>query len=142
RREGRAGPRFDGERRGIGAERARFRGQGLSIRIAKGRNDQEWSVGRILGALCAALGVSRDEIGNIKMRDSHTEVELSPAAIASLDDGGRRRLIDRGLISGASGEPRLGGARRERRFDRSGERLGKRNFERTSERRPRYGRDA
>lgn len=139
RREGRASSRFDGERRGLATERARFRGQGLSIRIAKGRNDQEWSVGRILGALCAALGVSRDEIGNIKMRDSHTEVELSPAAIASLDDGGRRRLIDRGLISG---EPRLGGARRERRFDRSGERLGKRNFERTSERRPRYGRDA
>lgn len=129
--------RFDEDRRAAPMLRTRFRGHGFSIRIAKGRNDQEWSVGRILGALCTALGVSRDEIGNIKMRDSHTEVELSPAAIASLDGGGRRRLISRGLISGAFGEPQLSGPRRERRFDPSGKRPAQKSFAPSPERRAR-----
>ena len=138
RREGRTGGRFDGSPR----ERLRFRdgasprGRGVLIRVSKGRNDQEWSVGRILGALCSSLGVNRNEIGNIKMRDSYTEVELSPAALDSLNDGGRSRLIDRGLLDGGPREPRLAGPRRERRFDRSGERLDRERFDR-HERRPR-----
>lgn len=134
RREGRMGlRRGKDENRGFSVENPRFRSRGISIRITKGRNDQDWSVGRILGALCSALGVNRNEIGNIKMRDSHTEVELSPAAIASLDDGGRSRLIDRGLLSGSAREPHLGGPHRERRFDRSGESFSKRRYDRGSD---------
>lgn len=134
RRESRMGfRRGAGDHEGHYSGRSsQFRGRGFSIRIAKGRNDQDWSVGRILGALCGALGVDRNEIGNIKMRDSHTEVELSPAAIASLDAGGRNRLIDRGLLPGSAREPRLAGPRRERLFNRSGERIERRHFDRSS----------
>lgn len=140
-RENRFGMRQSSGRPADGKIGDRFTGKGISIRVTKGRNDEEWSVGRILSSLCGALGVSRNEIGNIRMRDSHTEVELSPAAIQSLEEGGRRRLIDRGLLSSASGgaEPRLSGPRRERRFDRSSERANsaarERRFEFASDRR-------
>ena len=142
-REGRFGTRRDGERRSLGGEKGsqRFTGKGVSIRVTKGRNDEEWSVGRILSSLCSALGVDRNEIGNIRMRDSHTEVELSPKAIQNLEEGGgRSRLIDRGLLSGAGAEPRLGGPRRERRFDRTADSLDRgtpreRRFDRSADRR-------
>jgi len=139
RRETRLGPRFEDSRRGDGF---RYRdtiphgGRGVLIRISKGRSDPDWSVGRILGALCSSLGVNRNEIGNIKMRDAYTEVELSPAALESLNDGGRSRLADRGLLSDTSREPRLAGPRRERRFDRDGERLSRGRYKSRKERRP------
>lgn len=144
RREGsfRSGPAASGTR-------DRFTGKGMSIRIAKGRRDDEWSVGRILGALCSALGVDRTEIGNIRMRDNHTEVELSPEALSQLDQGGRSRLMDRGLLSGGdddmatnrgSSRPRESRFSRdgERRFDRSAPRP-ERRFERRD--RPAAGKD-
>ena len=133
------------ERRAYSGERQRYSGRGALIKISKGRNDTDWSVGRILGALCGALGVSRNEIGNIKMRDSHTEVELSPTAIEALESGGRDRLIERGLMQRENRDGRersvgygrseygRGEPRRERSFDRSGERIDrgtKRRFDR------------
>ncbi len=124
---GRSGARFDGIRR---SENLRFRdgasprGHGTLLRVGKGRNDAEWSVGRILAALCGTLGVSRDEIGNIRMRDAYTVVELSPTARAALEEGGRRRLADKGLLDDTPREPRLSALKRERRFDRYGRRIG------------------
>ncbi len=109
----------------------RMSGPAYTLTLAKGRNTPEWSVGRILGTLCSALNVDRSEIGNIKMRDTYTEVQLSAAAAGNLDDGGRQRLAERGLLfDAAAGKPVLGGARRERRFSRSGERLAPRRTSR------------
>ncbi len=127
-----AGGRFGGVPRG---EAPRFRGAtrgGRSplLRVRKGRDDPGWSVGRVLAAVCGALGVSRNEIGGIRMRDAYTDVELSPAACAALEDGGRRRLADRGLL-GATGHS-LNGPKRERRFSAAGERLNR--YERRAER--------
>lgn len=128
------------------ADRKRYTNHGYVIRVSKGRKDTEWSVGRLLGALCRGLGVSRNEIGNIKMRDEFTEVELSPMAVEALENGGRSRLQDRGLLSrdgdyGRRSRERGGREnfqefsrpyRRERRFERSGDRSdrGWRHFDR------------
>ncbi len=135
RRESRFGRRESSER-GVSGER--FTGKGVSIRICKGRNDEDWSVGRILGALCSTLGVDRKEIGNIRMRDRHTEVELSPLAQERLDQGGRERLLERGLISQGQESPAVSSMTplkefrfdRDRRFDRR---------DRSSRGRSRYG---
>ena len=116
-----------------GALRGGFRTSGpvYKLRLVKGRNTPEWSVVRILGALCTALNVDRNEIGNIKLRDTYSEVELSASAAANLDDGGRERLIDRGLLRDGAGKLVLSGPRRERRFSRSGERLAAQRTERS-----------
>lgn len=119
---GRAGFRRPSEEQ----KKDRYPGSGVSIRIAKGRRDDDWSVGRILGALCGALGVDRTEIGNIKMRETYTEVQLGPKALSQLNSGGRLRLADKGLLSGEGGQnfvPRLGSAPRRRRFDPSGRKI-------------------
>lgn len=107
---------------------------GLAIRVNKGRKDDDWSVGRILGALCGTLGVDRGEIGNIRMRDTHTEVVLSPKALAALERGGRLKLEEKGLLGpGGEGPKRVKvtpktpilkvGTPRVRRFDEKGRRL-------------------
>jgi ATP-dependent RNA helicase DeaD len=95
-------------------------GSAFILTIAKGHNDADWSVGRILGTLCGILDVSRSEIGNIKMHSSTTDIELSQSAAANLRNGGRERLIDHGLLFGSVRKPLLSGPRRERRFSRTG----------------------
>lgn len=128
--------RAESAARAGGGERAAARWHtpgGLAIRISKGRKDDDWSVGRILGALCGALGVDRGEIGNIRMRDNHTEVELSPKALVQLDRGGRLKLEEKGLLgSNANARPVKAGRTpvlkptttvRLRRFDEKGRRI-------------------
>lgn len=80
-----------------------FRGRGGSIRLCKGRND-DWSVGRILATVCQALDVNRSEVGNIRMRDTHTEVELGPEASDKMKVGGVTRLRKWGLMEGCAAE--------------------------------------
>ncbi len=80
--------------------RSSFRGRARSIKLSKGRMDEDWSVGRILATLCQALNVDRSEVGNIRMRDSHTEVELGPLASDRINGDGAVRLTQWGLLDG------------------------------------------
>lgn len=96
-------PRRDGS---SGGSRLPFKGRAKSIRLCKGRNDGDWSVGRILATLCQALEVDRSEVGNIRMRDTHTEVELGPTASDKINGGGVSRLKKWGLMDGEIVEDR------------------------------------
>lgn len=99
-------------------ERRPMSGRTRTVRISKGRNEEDWSVGRILAVLCDRLDVDRSEIGNIKMRDTHTEVELGPGAVTRLEQGGEQALSRSGLLhQGASrGEgPRNKGGQKPKR---------------------------
>ncbi len=96
-------PRREGASKG---DRTSFKGRAKSIRLCKGRNDEDWSVGRILATLCQALDVDRSEVGNIRMRDTHTEVELGPTASDKINGSGISRLKKWGLMDGDALEDR------------------------------------
>ncbi|MCF4143003.1 DEAD/DEAH box helicase, partial [Dethiosulfovibrio marinus] len=110
RRSGRdRGDRFSGRDRSRSprrnenrGNRSSFRGRAKSIKLSKGRIDQDWSVGRILATVCQALDVDRNEIGNIRMRDNHTEVELGPLAADRMNGNGANKLSKWGLMDGSS----------------------------------------
>lgn len=63
---------------------------GIRVRFAEGRKDG-WQVGALLGLLCRCIGISRDDVGNIKLRDDGITVELSINA-AQLFDARKGRL--------------------------------------------------
>ncbi|MDD4160714.1 MAG: DEAD/DEAH box helicase [Synergistaceae bacterium] len=70
-------------------------GGGLTIQFAEGRSDG-WEVGALLGLMCRCIGVGREDVGNIKLRDSSASIELS-ARGASLFDSRKDRLEKEGL---------------------------------------------
>lgn len=68
---------------------------GVQINLSSGRNDG-WDVGPLLGAICRSLGITREDVGNIRLRESSAAVELSPRA-SSLIESRKSRLAREGL---------------------------------------------
>lgn len=68
---------------------------GVSVQFAAGRNEG-WEVGALLGAICRGAGLGREDVGNIKLRDSSAVVEISPRG-ASLIEARKERLEKEGL---------------------------------------------
>ncbi|MDO5116288.1 MAG: DEAD/DEAH box helicase [Synergistaceae bacterium] len=95
RRDSSQAPRGDRN----GGRKERFKrpemGGGMSIQFAVGRDDG-WEVGPLLGAICRSLGVGREDVGNIKLRDSSAVVEISPRG-AALVEARKERLEKDGL---------------------------------------------
>ncbi len=100
---------------------------GVSVQFAAGRNDG-WEVGPLLGAICRCAGLGREDVGNIRLRDSSAVVEISPRGAASIE-ARRERLEKEGLpiaavrdIKGGERPRRTGDgpARREGRDGREG----------------------
>ncbi|WP_281745119.1 DEAD/DEAH box helicase [Thermanaerovibrio acidaminovorans] len=76
----------------------------VTMRFSSGREDG-WEVGTLLGALCRGLGIRREDVGNIKLKDRCAFVELSPYAASQIE---RRRdnLAREGLDGFSRSEPR------------------------------------
>jgi len=145
--EGRSGQGFRGGRSG---DRPRFdAGEGgVAIRLRGGRGEGI-EVGRLLGSLCRALGIRGEDVGNIRLRDDHTLVELSARGASALPrraeqmerEGltmeGEPRPIERSF----GGDDRRGrpsrGPREGRRFDSAGRGRGPEDREGSD--RSRYG---
>lgn len=96
---------------------------GLSVQFAAGRNDG-WEVGPLLGAICRGAGLGREDVGNIRLRDTSAVVEISPRG-ASYIEARRERLEKEGLpiaamreIKGDDDRPRRTGERAPRRETR------------------------
>lgn len=98
--------RFERDRGGFGAKgpktsrssaRPSMEG-GVQIRLAEGRNEG-WEVGPLLGAICRSLGVSREDVGNIRLRDSSATVELSARAAEQLEPRKARMLKEKLAVS-------------------------------------------
>ena len=114
---------------------------GVAVLFAQGRDDG-WEVGPLLGALCRNIGIGREDVGNIKLRDSSATVELSQRGAALLD--ARKERLERDGLTVSSVKPSAGGERRgsyrsdpkpprreggfRRDRDRDGERAGRRRF--------------
>ena len=114
---------------------------GVAVQLAQGRDDG-WEVGPLLGALCRNIGIGREDVGNIKLRDSSATVELSPRGAALLE--ARKDRLERDGLTVSSVKPATGGERRgsfrsdskpprrdggfRRDRDRDGERAGRRRF--------------
>ncbi len=122
--------RRDAAQRGNGkdaARKERFKRPemtgGLSVQFAAGRNDG-WEVGPLLGAICRGAGLGREDVGNIRLRDTSAVVEISPRG-ASYIEARRERLEKEGLpiaamreIKGDDDRPRRTGDRAPRRETR------------------------
>lgn len=90
--------RYGGGTGGFKKERSGSRNDmtgGCAVQFSKGRADG-MEVGALLGLVCRCLGVSREDVGNIKLRDHSAMVELS-ARGASLLDARKDRLEREGL---------------------------------------------
>ncbi len=68
---------------------------GIRVQFAIGKDDG-WDVGRLLGAICRSLGVGRDDVGNIRLRDTSSVVELSHDCI-DLMKRRHQRMVREGL---------------------------------------------
>jgi len=81
--------------------RARSHGMegGVQVQLAAGR-DEGWEVGALLGALCRAMGITRDDVGNIKLRENSASIELSSRASEMLESK-RTRMTQEGLVVSA-----------------------------------------
>lgn len=119
---------------------------GCTVQFSSGRADG-LEVGALLGLICRCVGISREDVGNIKLRDHSATVDIS-ARGAALIDARKERLEREGLYcsavraiesSGRGYERRNGGDRRpgskERRpsreaSDRDGGRERKRRYTR------------
>lgn len=91
---GRAGGRFGG-----GAASRPIRPSmdgGVQLQLGEGRNEG-WEVGALLGALCRSMGISREDVGNIRLRESSASVELSARA-AELLESRKTKMSKEGLI--------------------------------------------
>lgn len=86
-------PAADGRKKR--ADRSEMEG-GVQIQVSAGRDDG-WEVGPLLGAICRALGITRNEVGNIRLRERTSAIELSPKA-AEMIDSRKSRLSHEGLI--------------------------------------------
>lgn len=68
---------------------------GCAVQFSKGRADG-LEVGALLGLICRCIGVGREDVGNIKLRDHSASVELS-ARGATLLDARKDRLEREGM---------------------------------------------
>ena len=68
---------------------------GVSVQFAEGKADGI-EVGHLLGTLCRCIGIGREDVGNIKLRDSSSTVELSARA-AAMFEARKERLAREGL---------------------------------------------
>ena len=68
-----------------------------TIRLSTGTTNG-WEVGRLLGTLCRILGISRQEVGNIRLRDDHAIVELSQLALRQFEEK-KPKLIEECLLN-------------------------------------------
>ncbi|MDR3165307.1 MAG: DEAD/DEAH box helicase [Synergistaceae bacterium] len=75
---------------------------GVQVRIAAGRDDG-WEVGALLGAFCRSMGISREDVGNIKLRETSASIELSQRA-ADMLESRKSRMAKEGLVI-ASAKP-------------------------------------
>ena len=107
---------------------------GLSVQFAAGRNDG-WEVGPLLGAICRGAGLGREDVGNIRLRDTSAVVEISPRG-ASYIEARRERLEKEGLPIAAMREIKGDGERPRRTGDRAPRR------ENREAREPREGRES
>ena len=103
---------------------------GVAVQFSQGRSDG-WEVGPLLGSLCRCLGIGREDVGNIKLRDSSATVELSQRG-AEMLEARKERLARDGLVA-ASVRPASGERRDSARGDRKPQR-GERSFFRERER--------
>ncbi|MDR1944256.1 MAG: DEAD/DEAH box helicase [Synergistaceae bacterium] len=84
---------------------------GVQIQLGEGRNEG-WEVGALLGALCRSMGISRDDVGNIRLREDSASVELSAKA-AELLESRKARMTKEGLVCNAiKALPKSGGESR------------------------------
>ena len=128
-----------------GARRQSMDG-GVKVQLAVGRNEG-WVVGALLGALCRSMGIAREDVGNIKLRESSASIELSSRA-AELMESKKSRMVKEGLVVSAvrlisagqdsgdeSAAPRTHDrfSRRERPEYRRGERRERTGFGRKSD---------
>ena len=67
-----------------------------TIRLTTGTNNG-WEVGRLLGTLCRILGINRQEIGNIRLRDDYALVELSQFAMQRFQEK-KPKLVEERLL--------------------------------------------
>jgi ATP-dependent RNA helicase DeaD len=72
---------------------------GVQIQLGEGRNEG-WEVGALLGAICRSMGINRDDVGNIRLRDSSASVELSAKA-AGLLESSKAKMAKEGLVCNA-----------------------------------------
>ncbi|MDR3332784.1 MAG: DEAD/DEAH box helicase [Synergistaceae bacterium] len=69
---------------------------GVQLQLGEGRNEG-WEVGPLLGVLCRSMGINRDDVGNIRLRESSATVELSARA-AELLESRKSRLTKEGIV--------------------------------------------
>jgi ATP-dependent RNA helicase DeaD len=68
---------------------------GVQLQIEGGRDDG-WEVGPLLGAICRSMGVNREDVGNIRLRESSATIELS-ARSADLLESRKARMTKEGI---------------------------------------------
>ncbi|MDR1967064.1 MAG: DEAD/DEAH box helicase [Synergistaceae bacterium] len=68
---------------------------GVQVSLNVGR-DEGWEVGALLGAICRSMGITRDDVGNIKLRENSASIELSAHA-AELLESRKPRMEREGL---------------------------------------------
>ena len=68
---------------------------GVQLQLGEGRNEG-WEVGALLGAICRSMGINRDDVGNIRLRENSASVELSAKA-AELLESRKSRMTKEGL---------------------------------------------
>jgi ATP-dependent RNA helicase DeaD len=72
---------------------------GVSVQLAAGRDDG-WEVGALLGAFCRSMGITREDVGNIKLRENSASIELSRRA-ADMLESKKSRMTKEGLVVSA-----------------------------------------
>ena len=84
---------------------------GVQLQIEGGRDDG-WEVGPLLGAICRSMGVTREDVGNIRLRESSATIEISARA-ADLLESRKARMTKEGIritamkaLTRSSAEPR------------------------------------
>lgn len=93
-----ASAKYNGKSGGARKERSGARNDmsgGCAAQFSKGRADG-LEVGALLGLICRCIGVGREDVGNIKLRDHSASVELS-ARGAALLEARKDRLETEGL---------------------------------------------
>jgi ATP-dependent RNA helicase DeaD len=69
---------------------------GVQVQLNAGR-DEGWEVGALLGAFCRSMSISREDVGNIKLRENSASIELSSRA-AELLESRKPRMAKEGLV--------------------------------------------
>jgi ATP-dependent RNA helicase DeaD len=88
-----------GEGHGSGRPARASMDGGIQLQLGEGRNEG-WEVGALLGAICRSMGINRDDVGNIRLRDDSASVELSAKA-AELLESRKSRMTKEGLVCGS-----------------------------------------